>query len=106
MRKDLKEEIADLRLKQFELNKVREQLADIPGYLNSYVLGEAAALKRRQASAAADLHHVVRAQRKVVATKASLVARGARAQYLKPGADGFQGVFATLKASRAKETKP
>ncbi|WP_438265450.1 mechanosensitive channel MscK [Cobetia amphilecti] len=46
VRKDLKEEIADLRLKQFELNKVREQLADIPGYLNSYVLGEAAALER------------------------------------------------------------
>ena len=46
VRKDLKEEIADLRLKQFELNKVREQLADIPGYLNSHVLGEAAALER------------------------------------------------------------
>ena len=46
VRKDLKEEIADLRLKQFELNKVREQLADIPGYLDSHVLGEAAALER------------------------------------------------------------
>lgn len=46
VRKDLKEEIADLRLKQFELNKVREQLADIPGYLNTHVLGEAEALER------------------------------------------------------------
>jgi len=66
---------------------------------------EAAALKRRQASAAADLHHVVRAQRKVVATKASLVARWARAQYLKPGADGRSDrIFAAFdRAQRASE---
>ncbi|MDA5564681.1 mechanosensitive channel MscK [Cobetia sp. MMG027] len=46
VRQDLKEEIADLRLKQFELNKVREQLADIPHYLQSEVLSESAALER------------------------------------------------------------
>lgn len=46
VRQDLKEEIADLRLKQFELNKVREQLADIPQYLKTQVLSETAALER------------------------------------------------------------